>query len=118
MISNKTVAILGVLAYLLSVAASVTNLDGTPSAPTYLVIVSLMVSVVFFIFASVRLWKINRLLTVVLIGSSLGQLGLEYLLESSTPVNGSMLVVSTNAMKVIMLIVYFLALILLWINEK
>jgi hypothetical protein len=118
MISNKIVAILGVLAYLLSVAASVTNLDGTPSAPTYLVIVSLLVSVVFYILASVRLWKINRLLTLLLIGSSLGLLVLEYIHVSSTPMYGSMLVVSTNAMKVIMLVVYFLSLRLLWISEK
>lgn len=116
--SNKSVAILGILAYLVSVVAGITNLDGSQGVPTYVIVISFLISSLFYIYAAFRLWVISRVLMVVFLFSEATLILIDFLQEDNSLTYGSTLVVSTNILKVIHTISYIISLRYLWINER
>src|SRR3989344_5962549 len=68
---NKTLAILGVGAYILSVISSAEDLVGNYTAPTALIAVSAIATLVFTIMAVVRLWKPQKVTAVLFLVLSL-----------------------------------------------
>jgi hypothetical protein len=54
---NKTLAIFGIGAYILSVLSSAENLEGAFVAPVALVVVSGIATLIFIVLATIRLWQ-------------------------------------------------------------
>jgi len=97
---NKTLAIFGIVAYVLSVLSSATDLEGNTTVPTILIIISGIATIVFVILAVVRLWKISTSSSILLASSFIltsaqGLISLSY---------GSPITIFFNIVKVI----YFL----------
>ena len=67
---SKTLAIFGIGAYILSVISSVEDLAGNYTAPTVLIAVSAIAMLVFTIIAVVRLWKIQKISSILFLISS------------------------------------------------
>jgi len=68
---SKTLAIFGVGAYILSVISSAEDLGGNYTAPVALIAVSVIAMLIFTIMAVVRLWKIQKIASVLFLASSL-----------------------------------------------
>lgn len=68
--SNKTLAIFGVVTYILMVFAYAEDLVGNYAAPVALVLVSTITTIVFTIMATRRLWKTQRTTTILFVVSS------------------------------------------------
>ncbi|MEJ0090992.1 MAG: hypothetical protein WDM80_14770 [Limisphaerales bacterium] len=68
---SKTLAILGIGAWILSVASSAEDLGGNYTAPTALIVISAITTLVFTIMATVRLWKTQRVTAVLFLVLSL-----------------------------------------------
>lgn len=68
---SKTLAILGIGAWILSVASSAEDLGGNYTAPTALIVVSAIATLAFTIMAVVRLWKTQKITAVLFLVSSL-----------------------------------------------
>ncbi len=71
---SKTLAILGIGAWILSVASSAEDLAGNYTAPTALIMVSALAILVFTIMAVVRLWKPQKVTAVLFLVLSLTSL--------------------------------------------
>ncbi len=67
---SKTLAIFGIGAYILSVISSVEDLAGNYTAPTVLIAVSAIAMLVFMIMAVVRLWKTQKISSILFLISS------------------------------------------------
>ena len=78
---SKTLAILGIGVYILSVLSSAEDLAGNYTAPTTLIVVSAIAMLAFTIMAVVRLWKTQKVTAILFLASSL--IALVYI---STPV--------------------------------
>ncbi|HEY5588207.1 MAG TPA: hypothetical protein VIK86_04535 [Candidatus Paceibacterota bacterium] len=68
---SKTLVILGIGAYILSVLSSAEDLSGNYTAPTALIAVSVIAMLAFTIMAVVRLWKTQKITAVLFLASSL-----------------------------------------------
>lgn len=68
---SKTLVILGIGAYILSVLSSAEDLAGNYTAPTALIAVSAITMLAFTIMAVVRLWKTKKITAVLFLASSL-----------------------------------------------
>lgn len=68
---SKTLAVLGIGAWILSVAASAEDLGGNYTAPTALIVISAIATLAFTIMAVVRLWKTQKVSAVLFLASSL-----------------------------------------------
>lgn len=68
---SKTLAILGIGTWILSVASSAEDLGGNYTAPTALIVVSAIATLAFTIMAVVRLWKTQKITAVLFLASSL-----------------------------------------------
>lgn len=68
---NKTLAILGVITWVLSVLSSAEDLQGNYVAPTFLILISVIATIIFTILASIRLWKTERITIILFLVSSL-----------------------------------------------
>ena len=68
---SKTLAILGIGTWILSVASSAEDLGGNYTAPTVLIVVSAIATLAFTIMAVVRLWKTQKITAVLFLASSL-----------------------------------------------
>ena len=64
-VKSKTLAIFGVVTWILSVASSAEDLAGNYTAPTALIVVSALATLVFTIMAVVRLWKPQKVTAVL-----------------------------------------------------
>jgi hypothetical protein len=62
---NKTLAIFGIGAYILSVISSAEDLAGNYTAPIVLVAISAMATLAFTIMATIRLWKTQKITAVL-----------------------------------------------------
>lgn len=71
---NKTLAILGIGAWILSVASSAEDLAGNYTAPIALIVVSALATLIFTIMAVVRLWKPQKVTAVLFLVLSLTSL--------------------------------------------
>jgi hypothetical protein len=68
---SKQLAIFGIVAWLLSVASSAEDLTGNYTAPTALIVISALATLVFTIMAVVRLWKPQKVTAILFLVSSL-----------------------------------------------
>lgn len=68
---NRTVAIIGIGSYILSVIVSATDLEGNFIAPFFLIAISGIASLIFIVMATVRLWKETPFLSVILASSAI-----------------------------------------------
>jgi len=68
---SKTLVILGIGAYILSVLSSAEDLAGNYTAPTALIAVSAMAMLAFTVMAAIRLWKTQKVTAILFLVSSL-----------------------------------------------
>ena len=68
---SKTLAILGIGTWILSVASSAEDLGRNYTAPTALIVISAIATLAFTIMATVRLWKTQRVTAVLFLVLSL-----------------------------------------------
>ncbi len=112
---NKTLAIFGVGTYILSIIVSATNQEGSPIMPIILITISAITTLVFIIMATMRLWKKEKIISIVLavsyIISSIGQV---VILSSY----GSLVAFISNITKVVYFFVFFYSISSLWTIAK
>jgi len=113
-ISNKTIAIFGIGIYILSVIASSTDLDGNLKFPMALVLISGTLGVIFVLMATIRLWKVERIVSILFLSSYIILNALLAIQEVIMPIYGSPLVILSNIAKVIHIIVFIWVLIKLF----
>jgi len=68
---SKTLAIFGIITWILSVASSAENLAGNYTTPTALIVVLALTTLVFTIMAVARLWKPQKVTAILFLASSL-----------------------------------------------
>jgi hypothetical protein len=115
---NKTIAIIGIGSYILSVLASATDADGNFVSPVFLIVISAIVTTVFTVMATVRLWKGARYVSIILVSSAIILFVLSVIQEVTLPKYGSPIIILLNVTKIIHLLAFFYAIILLWTIPK
>lgn len=111
---NRSIAIFGIVTYLLSVYSSATNVNGESAVPTFIIVISGIATALFTILATIRIWRINKLISLLFIVTSSAFFILEIMTFVYSPVYGSQLIRTLNITKVIRLLTFFWALFLLW----
>ena len=107
-LSNRILATLGIGSYILSVLASVENLEGEYIAPIALGLVSGIANLMFIVFATIRLWQNVWILAILLSASKGVDLALSILIAVE-PSYGSQIIVVTNLVKLVGLVTFFSA---------
>lgn len=103
---NKTIAIIGIGSYLLSVISSATDLQGNFVSPILLIAISGIATIVFVVMATIRLWKEERYLSIMLASSQIILTILMVIQEITLPKYGNPIIVLLNITKVVNLIVF------------
>lgn len=112
--NNKSLAIFGIATYILSVVSSATNQQGESTMPVAVVVISGIATTIFIIIATIRLWKVSKISSILLTTSSAIFLSLEIMQINISPAYGSSLIIILNITKIISLLIFFWAVILLW----
>lgn len=115
---NKTLAIFGIVSYLLSVLASQTSNEGASTAPVYIVIISGIAAFLYTVIATIRLWKISKLTSLLFAIISAIFFGFEILQVTLSPASGTLLILIINIISVVNLLVYFYVIFLLFRIDK
>lgn len=115
---GKTIAIVGVLSWVLGVLASTTDDGGNFVAPIFIIGLSGIMDFVFIILAVVRLWKTERFLSIALIFSTIALSILSAIQEVTLPKYGSPIILLTNIVKVVDFIIFAYTVCLLWAKSK
>jgi len=113
-ISNKNIAIYGIVTYILSVIFSSTDLGGNFRFPIIIILITGILSLIFVIMATIRLWNIDRILSILFLSSYTLITTLSVLQEIIVPTYGSLLVILTNIAKVIRILFFIWVLIKLF----
>ena len=111
---NKTLAIFGIGTYILSVISSAEDLEGNLTMPAILIAISGLATIVFVVMATIRLWQIQRSISVLLIASEAILIMFTMILEFTSPTYGSPIIILLNITRVVHLVVFIWATILLW----
>ena len=111
---NKTIAIIGIGSYILSVLTSAQDLEGTLLSPIVLIVISVILTIIFYVAATVRLWKRARYVSVILASSAVMLLVLGVIQGVILPQDGSAIIILLNATKIIHFLVCAYAVVLLW----
>jgi len=106
---NKTLAIFGIITYILSVLSSALDLEGNSVAPIALIVVSGIATAVFIIMATIRLWKISRNSSILLASSTI----ILFILSFGSPP-----IILFNIIRAIQFISFIWAICLLWAMGK
>ena len=112
---NKSIAIIGIGTYILSVITSAEDLEGNFVYPIVLIAISQIVKIIFTILATVLLWKRARYVSLTLASSAIIFFFLIVIQEVTLPQYGSPIIILLNVTKIIHLLAFFYAIILLWI---
>lgn len=115
---GKTIAVIGVLSWLLGIVASATDNNGNFVAPIFLIAISGIVDFLFTVLAVICLWKTERFVSVALIFSTVALSILSVFQEIILPKYGSPLILVTNIVKVADFIIFVYAVCLLWAKSK
>lgn len=118
MVKNKTIAIIGIISYVLSVLASAENFEGVSTVPFFLIVLSAVVLLVFFILAIVRLWHIAKHISIMLIISAISLFFLALIQGFILPIYGSPIIILFNLAKVFNFITITWAVIKLFQKEN
>lgn len=114
---NKTIAIFGIGTYILSVLASAEDLEGNSTAPIALILISAIATSFFIIMAVIRLWKTQKIVSILLIAST-GIMFISSIFQIiALPLYGSPLIILINATKVIYLVAFIWSIINLFRNK-
>jgi hypothetical protein len=115
---NKTIAILGVVSYILSVITSAENPEGNFVSPIVLIAISGILTIIFIVAATIRLWKETRYLSIILASSAVILFILSVVQGIASPSYGSLIIILLNITKVINFIAFIWAVLLLWAMAK
>jgi|JI7StandDraft_1071085.scaffolds.fasta_scaffold275135_2 hypothetical protein len=111
--TNRTLAFIGIATYALSVYSTATT-NGQPSVSQYVIIGSAIASILFAIFATLRIWKIKKWFSVFFATMSLFQFIAELIKETSSPSYGSSLIIAINIVVILAFLSFVYAIIVLW----
>jgi len=114
----RTIAILGVLSYVLEVVSSASDLSGNYISPLILIIISGIATLAFTFLAVVILWKSERFISITLATSTILLAILTAIQEITLPNYGSPIIILSNIVKVIDFIVFIYVICLLWAKSK
>ena len=105
---NKVLAIFGIVAYILSIFTTATDLEGNYTAPISFSVISVIIMTVFIIMAVIRLWKKAKGVSITLV--------LATIILNILPLvaYGDLLISLFNVTKVITFITYIWVVVLLW----
>ncbi len=103
---NRTIAIIGIGSYLLSVIASGTDDNGNFVSPSILVALSGLVTIIFTILATIRLWKEAKFLSIMLASSEIVLTVFTAIQVNNSLAYGSPIIILLNVSKVIHLIAF------------
>ena len=115
---NKTIAILGIGSYILSVITSATDLEGNFRFPIALIAIPDTLTIIFIVAATVRLWKGARYVSIILASSAVILFILSVFQGIASPSYGSPIIILLNITKVINFIAFIWAVSLLWAMAK
>jgi glucan phosphoethanolaminetransferase (alkaline phosphatase superfamily) len=115
---SKTLAIFGIGTYILSVITSATDLEGNSVVPIFLIAISGIATAVFIIMATIRLWKISKISSILLVSSTIILLILSVVQVVVSPSYGSPLIILFNITRVINFIAFIWAVSLLLAMAK
>jgi len=104
--NNKTLAIFGIITYILSVISTATDLEGNYTMPIWLNVISVILWTIFVIMAVIRLWKKAKVVSTMLV--------LTAIILNTLPLT----VLWFNITKTISFITYIWAVVLLWKMAK
>ncbi|KKS26283.1 MAG: hypothetical protein UU87_C0003G0203 [Parcubacteria group bacterium GW2011_GWA2_42_11] len=107
---SKILALFGIGSYILSVLSSVTDLDDNSVAPIALILISGIATLVFYFLATIRLWKIQKIVPILLIFSAI--------LLIVLLISQSVVPLLINIIKIINVIMFIRVICLLWTIEK
>lgn len=108
---NIALAIFGIGTYILSVLSSAENLEGASIAPTSLITISGVATLVFIILATIRLWKEARSLVITYIVSEVIFFGFTITQILILAPYGSPVIVLMNFAKIVNFIAFILVII-------
>ena len=111
---TRTIFILGIIQYILSVIASATDNEGNYEFPIVFIAISGIATIIFIILATIRLWKKSKIVSIILLSSIAILYVLQVFEVINTPSFGSPLVIIINALRVIYFCVFIWVEILLW----
>ena len=115
---NKALVIFGIATYILSVITSATNPQGESTIPPALLLISGLLTIVFIIMATIRLWKYSKGSSILFASSSIFYIGAAIAQVVYSPSDGSPLILIMNIAKVINVLVFIWTVSLLWRMEK
>ena len=115
---GKTIAIIGVLSWILGIITSATDDSGNFVSPIFLIAISGIATFIFTLLAIIRLWKSERYLSLALIFSTVTLAVLSAIQEITLPKYGSPIIILTNIIKVANFIIFVYAVCLLWAKSK
>lgn len=110
---NKTIALFGIGTYILSVITSATDLEGNFRFPIALIAVSGILTTIFIIVATIRLWKEARHISIILAASAITLFVLVVIQEVVLPTGGPIIFL-LNTTKVTNFIAFIWAIIKLY----
>lgn len=117
--TNKALAIFGIVTYILTVLSSAENLEGNSVAPIALIAISGIATVVFYVMATIRLWKIHKFAVIFFVTSVIIYVILELIIQGiASPSYGNSTIILLNITKVIKLIAFIWVVVLLWRTTK
>lgn len=114
----KTIAIIGITSYILSVIASAEDLQGNFIAPSILVALSGIVTVVFIIMAAISLWRGERFVAILLVVSEIVLLVFTVVQMITLPEYGSIIIILLNVVKIVNFLIFIYVICLLWARAK
>lgn len=109
-LKSKTIAIIGIVMYVLSVLLSAEDLQGNPKFPPMLILISGTGMLVFIIMATIRLWKEKRHLSIILALSTI-LFAVLTLIQDYAKLNA---IILTNLTKLVYIIAYFWTIVILF----
>jgi hypothetical protein len=111
---NKTLAIIGIGSYILSVITSAEDLEGNFVSPIVLIAISVILTIIFIVAATVRLWKGARYISIILASSAIILFILSVTQGVISPSYGSPIIILLNVTKVINFIAFVWAIVKLF----
>ncbi len=110
---NKTIAIIGIVSYILSVITSATGIEGNFASPIVLITISGILTIIFIVAATIYLWKRARYVSIILASSTIILFALTVIQEVALPKYGSPIIILLNVTKIIHFLIFFYAIALL-----
>jgi FtsH-binding integral membrane protein len=113
-ISNRALAIFGIITYLFAVIASAKDLKGNFRFPYFLVVIGATLSIIFLVMSIRRLWKVAKpvgqtFLSAIIINAILEFIGVFYSAQ-----NGGLIILLLNISVIFFIIAFIWAIITLF----